>query len=195
MSTLQAENKLTRQEAMEKDLLGRTRKKRSSRIESALHKYDRNSFSERAERLKWVQKVFPSGYGFAMPPETAYVFDEVKNVFVDGAFVSTILLATAFIEHWLSSILQNRGFERDAERGMNAIIKCLRREGLVHDYLLQKADKLRKIRNPFVHLKNFDNVDRVTQRAMIQGRNPIAILEDDAKEAVSLMYAIAIKTR
>lgn len=164
-------------------------------MESALEKYDRNSFEDRLERLKWLQKVFPTGYGFAMPPETAYVFDEAKNTFVDGAFIATILLSTAFVEHWLGTIVSARGFKGEARSGLSSIIECMRREGLMHEFLLKKADRLRKIRNPFVHLKSFDHVDRVTQRAMRQGKHPIAILEDDAREAISLMYGIAVKIK
>ena len=180
---------------MGQDLLGRKITKRNSRLESALERYDRNSFEDRLERLTWLQKVFPTGYGFAMEPETAYVFDEAKNAFVEGAFIATILLSTAFVEHWLGAIVSGQGFNGEAKSGLNSIIECMRREGLMHEFLLKKADRLRKIRNPFVHLKPFNHMERVTPRAMNQSKHPIAILEEDAKEALSLMYGIALKAK
>jgi hypothetical protein len=177
------------------DLLGRRITKPRSRLAMSLAKYDRDCFDDRLERLRWLQQVLPSGYSYVMPPETAYIFGEIKNVFVDGAFIATILLSAAFIEHWLSSLARSKGFEREAARGLSATIKCLRREGLVHDYLLEKADALRKLRNPFVHLQAFENPDRVTQRAILEGKHPIVILEESAKQAVSLMCTIAVKVR
>jgi hypothetical protein len=180
---------------MDQDLLGRSLKKRKPRLASALEKHDHNSFDDRLDRLHWLQKVFPAGYGFVMSPETLYVFDEAKITFVTGAFVATILLSASFIEHWFGNILRGRGFADEANSGLGSIIECMRRERLMHEFLLRKADRLRKIRNPFVHLKSFDHRERVTHRAMRQGKHPIAILEDDAKEALSLMYGIAVKAK
>ncbi len=180
---------------MTRDLLGRKITKDRPRLAPSLAKYDKDSFNDRLQRLRWLYKVFPSGYSYMMPPETAYIFGEIKNVFVDGAFVATILLSSAFIEHWLSSVARSKGFEREAARGLSSVIKCLRREGLVNDYLLDKADALRKLRNPFVHLQAFEAPDRITQRAIHEKKNPIGILEDKAKEAVSLMYTISTRVR
>jgi hypothetical protein len=100
-------------------------------------------------------------------------------------------LASAFIEHWLGLHLESKGFHKEAKKGLAAIIECAQKNGLVHEYLLNKADDLRKIRNPFVHLKPFDHHHRITQRAMKSLSDPIIIMDKDARDALSIMYTIA----
>jgi HEPN domain len=178
---------------MEKDLLGRKIRRRKTKLQIALERYDRNSFDERLARLRWLARVFPDKYAFLGPPETLYIFDEAKNTFTDGAYVSTILLCTSFIEHWLSSVLSSRGYDSDAKGGLNSIVKCLKRQRLAHDFLIKRIDRLRELRNPFAHLKPPEHPHRITHRAVSEARHPMQVLEDDAKNAVSLMYAVATR--
>lgn len=177
---------------MQTDLFGRSRKPRKSRLRSATERYDRETLEARVDRLAWLQKVFPHGYSFGMPFESSFVFDEAKMAFLNGQFVGAVLLATAFIEHRLSGVAERHGFVREARRGLKRIVKCLRTEGLVDVFLLDKVDRLRLRRNPFVHLKEFDHPHRLTQRALGARGDPLVILEADAKDALSLMYSIAV---
>ena len=65
-----------------------------------------------------------------------------------------------------------------------------------HDYFIKQIDKLRKKRNPFVHLKAFEHVFNISQRIMSTlkkcGRftEPEKQIEIDASEALQLMYVI-----
>jgi len=178
-------------QTVQKDLFGKPVRRRKDRLEAALEKYDRETLLDRVERLRWVDKVFPKGYDFMMPPETAYIFDEAKMAFLNGEFIATLLLASAFVEHWLGIPLQSKGFHKEAQKGLGAIIECARANNLVHGYLLDKADHLREIRNPFVHLKPFAHKHSIMQRAMNGLSHPVEIMENDAKEALSIMYTIA----
>lgn len=96
---------------MQKDLFGNKikEKKTFSRLESSLSKYDKDSFEERHERLKFLNKIFPKGYGFAADMETVYIFDEVKMAFVNGELISVILLSQAFIERTLQMHYESIG--------------------------------------------------------------------------------------
>lgn len=47
---------------MEKDLFGKPIQKRRSRLEIQLSKYDRETFDERLERLKFIESIAPRGY-------------------------------------------------------------------------------------------------------------------------------------
>jgi hypothetical protein len=64
----------------------------------------------------------------------------------------------------------------------------------MNDYLLDQIDALRRKRNPFVHLKAAGHPDKIDQRAFNLGKQPNSVLEKEAKEALSLMYQIAITT-
>jgi len=127
-----------------------------------------------------------------MPLETGLVFEEAKASFVYANFVAVIVLAAAFIEHWFIASLEARGYHKEAAQGLAAAISCARRNNLVDSMILDKADRLRLIRNPFVHLKDFDHKHGLNQR-MGKTRNfhIRTLLEDDAKEALIAMYGVA----
>jgi hypothetical protein len=127
-----------------------------------------------------------------MPLETGCVFEDAKSSFVNGQFVASIVLAASFVEHWLTSGLARRGFEKEAERGFAASIRFARKMKLVDPFLLDKADRLRLIRNPFAHLKLVSNEDTIGQRSAELRQAPHTVLENDAKEAMIAMYGVAL---
>jgi hypothetical protein len=174
------------------DLFGRVIKQRRPRYEASLERREMRALPERAARIRWLATVIPKNKIFAMPLETGLVFEEAKSSFVYGNFVAVTVLAAAFIEHWFIASLGNRGFEKEASRGLAAAIRCARTHRLVDSLILDKADRVRLIRNPFVHLRPFEDQQTVGQR-MYQKReyDVAALLEDDAREALVAMYGVA----
>ena len=128
----------------------------------------------------------------AMPFETMVVFQEAKSTFIDGRHVATVVLAASFIEHWFASNLGARGFGKEAEKGLAAAIVCARKNQLVPEALLRGTDRLRQIRNPFVHLKTFDHPHNISRRSYAIGKHPQEVLEQDARESLSLMYSVGL---
>lgn len=177
---------------MKNDLFGQPVRKRKPQLQSVLERLDRESMQARLGRAQRVQAIFPKDYSFLMSFEAVYVFDEAKMAFMNGQFVSTILLAVAFSELWLGRFLRSKGFEKEARSGLKAIAARLRQHGLVQEFILGKVDRLREIRNPFVHLKPPGHPHRITQRAITQGRDPDRILRRDAEEMLSVMYQISV---
>jgi len=176
---------------MDKDLFGKPIKKRKTRLERSLEKSDRETIISRLDRLKWLESIFPKGYSYVMPPESFYVFEEARLTFINGEFVATLLLANAFLEQWLGNVLASKGYMKETNRGLSTILQCMAKTGLLHPFFANKVDRLRKIRNPFVHLKSFNHEHRLTQRIIREKRYPNSILEEDAKEAISLMLHVA----
>jgi len=176
----------------QRDLFGKAVRPRRPRYEASLERADRASLSVRAARVRWLSSVIPRRIGFALPLETAYVFEEAKSAYVSGYFVAAVILAAAFVEHWFSAKLAARGFEKAAAKGLAASIAAARANDIVNASLLTRVDRLRQIRNPFVHLKEFEHEYGLTQR-MIKGRltNPNQLLEQDAQEALVTMYETA----
>lgn len=175
-----------------RDLFGKPIRQHRPRYEAALERADRASLGERAARVRWVAKMIPRNILMAMPFETAAVFQEAKSTFIAGHFVATVVLAAAFIEHWFSSNLISLGFGREAAKGLAASISCSRKHNLVPSVILEKADRLRQIRNPFVHLKSFEHEHNLTRRAFKIEKLPHELLETDAQESLSLIYAVGI---
>ncbi len=187
-------------EKTEKNLFGEPVKKktRKTRLEASLENYHKDTFQEKLERLKFLDKVFPKDSGIMADPETVYVFTEAKMTFINGEFISTVLLSQAFIERKLQNHYQSIGLENIAKRGLKSIVRHAKKEKILHDYLIERIDLLRKKRNPFSHIKPFDHEYNLTQRMMNdlksskQYREPYEIMYDDAKEAISLMYTVFI---
>jgi hypothetical protein len=125
--------------------------------------------------------------------ETVLVFEEAKDSFVYGNFVAAVVLAAAFVEHWLVSSLAVRGYEKETSNGLAAAIRCARKNSLVSPLVLEKADRLRLIRNPFVHLKSFEHEHRIMHRlAEARSYDFPALLESDARDALIAMYGVAV---
>jgi hypothetical protein len=175
-----------------KDLFGKPVRQRRPRYEATLERGEKKTLPERAARVRWLSGVMPNR-AFMMPLETGLVFEEAKASFVYGNFVAVIVLAAAFIEHWFFASLEARGYHKEASQGLAAAINCARRNNLVDSIILDKADRLREIRNPFVHLKEFDHKHGISQR-MAKTRNfdITALLENDAKEALIAMYGVGV---
>jgi hypothetical protein len=55
-----------------------------------------------------------------------------------------------------------------------------------------RIDMLRRFRNPFSHLRPFDDPDTIGQRTLKSKQPPEAIIEKAARDALALMYQVAI---
>ena len=175
----------------EKDLFGKPVKRRRPKYEWSLEHAEKATLPVRAERIRWLQEVIPKNRAFGMPMETFYVFEEAKSSFVYGCFVASTVLSAAFVEHWLVARISQKGFSKEAERGLSAIIECCRKNNLLNPALLARVDRLRLIRNPFTHLKSFDHPHGLGQRSLRGRSHPETVLESDAKESLTTMYTVA----
>ena len=78
-----------------------------------------------------------------------------------------------------------------ANRGLKYIISYFRNNLLLPKVVLDKIERLRDIRNPFVHLKPDNHPNNLIKRMQFgKAKSPDQILESDAKEALSLMVAM-----
>jgi len=68
----------------------------------------------------------------------------------------------------------------------------MRDKNTIHLSLLNKIDKLRKIRNPFVHYKNSDYEFNLMKLAFSEKIKPDDYLYKEAKNSISLVYQICI---
>jgi hypothetical protein len=175
----------------QKDLFGKPIKRRRPRFEWSLERAEKATLPLRAARVRWLKTVMPKNRALVMPLETFYVFEEAKSSFVYGCFVASTVLSAAFVEHWLGARLSQRGFTREADRGLAAMIGRCRKNDLLNPALLDRIDRLRLIRNPFTHLKSFDHPHGLGQRSVRGRSHPGKVLEADAKESLTTMYTVA----
>lgn len=174
----------------EKDLLGRPIRKRKLGFHALLERHDRATLPGRVDRLTYLKSIHPGGT-FMFSTEMFYLLDEVKATFVNAEYTGTILLASAFIEQWLSCVLGSKGLHKEARSGLKGIIDCMREHKIGQEFVLAKIDKLRLIRIPFGHSKDFNYEHGLGRRSVDMHTHPDMILEKDAKNAISLVYAVA----
>ena len=183
---------------MQVDLFGNKPIKKITKFETALKRYDKETIDERGERLKYIATLLPDEYMFGGDPETIFIFEEAKMAFINGQFISTILLSQAYIERILQIHYNSLGLDTLSKKGLKAIIDHAKKNKTIHHFLLPKIDELRKKRNPFVHLKDYEHGYNLSQRIfnnIKEGKSYkyfTEIIYDDAKEAIRLMYAIFI---
>lgn len=156
---------------------------------TALEASDAASRAQRAERIVWASQHASAITGAVMGPlEPLRLMEEARVCFVSGQFIAALLTATAFIEHTIEDELNERGFPGD-RRAFAAAIQQARAEAMFPVDLLERADLLRLLRNPFAHSKPDDHAHSLGTRFRARRLHPDSVLEGDAREAIALMYA------
>lgn len=176
-----------------KDLFGEkaSSKRRFTKLEKSLRDYDMKSFDDRLTRLKYIHKIFPKGYSFFGQMDLLFTFEEAKHSFINGQYIGAIVLAQSFIEKMFNSFFAEQGHDKIAKRGLREMISFGKENKLIHEFILDKADNLRQIRNPFIHLKDYNYPHTLVNRMLINRTQPHQQLESDAKEAINIMSYIA----
>ncbi|HOX41185.1 MAG TPA: HEPN domain-containing protein [bacterium] len=175
----------------EKNLFKEDVKRKGSRLATGLRAHDHRTFKKRLERVENLKKVMPDA-AYLMSFESHCVFTEAKNTFINGEFVASILLANAFIEHWLQVHLESKGFEVESKKGLKQILGFIKKNKMLHEYLVEKINNLRLLRNPFAHLKPANYLHGILNKVSSQQQFPDEVLEKEALKAIELMYQIAI---
>jgi len=78
-----------------KDIFGnaiKEKKKRKTKLEKYLTDYDIDTFNDRLARLTFVDKMYPKGLILAGDMEFVFTFGEIKECYINGHFIATIIL-------------------------------------------------------------------------------------------------------
>lgn len=176
---------------MKKDMFGHPTKKKIDQLEVMLSRSDKRTFQNRLKRLKYLQSIPPYEFHMLSSVETYFLFEETRLAFVNGAFVATMILSQAFIERRINEVLVNKKLIKDNEQlGLKGLLRVCKEHYILNVLLIEKIDHLRQARNPFTHLKSYDHPYTISNRIGTELKPPETIIEDDAKEAISLMYTV-----
>lgn len=166
------------------------------RVVACLEQLDQRDRSERAERHVWMgQHHVTVGGPYWERSETSAVMQEARSSFVHGNFISTLVLALAYVEHVINDALPppapiKKGPNKGRKNGlvMSKAIDQARAARLFPEELLDGAAVLSELRNPFMHRRELDDPDTIGQRVRDRKSHPAVILEQDAREALQVMY-------
>jgi len=159
------------------------------RVLAFLEVWDASNRLERAGRLIWVDSNLVSvDTGYWDRSETAAAMQEARSSFIQGNFISTLVLALAYVEHVVNDALPPPPPNKRAPT-MSDAIKKARDAGLFPCDLLDEALVLYDFRNPLAHRRKADDPDTLGERVRDRKSHPRLILEHDARDALLLMYA------
>ena len=160
---------------------------------AALEQADQRTREARATRIEWLgaHRRLP---GIILGrTETLRLMAEAADSFVGGQFVASLVLATAVIEHSLMEELENLGLVKHGCLFSQGIAFA-RQHQVLEAALLQRVDDLRLKRNPFAHLTKDGHAHSMGTRFRTMKVHPLKMIEDDAKEALEVMYLVFLAT-
>ena len=159
------------------------------RLIEALSSGDESTRADRADRILWISEHDTRPPAFAGPMDTCRVLQEAHDCFIHGYFVACMMLATSFMEHTLSDELNERGLIK-GKPTLERIIEMARDKLDLPHGLLERADDLRVLRNPFVHRRPAEDQSTFGNRFKAARTHPENVLETDAKLAIMVMYQL-----
>lgn len=180
--------------AMAKDLFGEELKPDTLDMpEQYIKERDEVFFQEKAKRLKHLHKINPHGLTMAGRIELVLTYREVQLCFIDGHFLATIVLAQAFVEKLFHDHYNKLGHEKIAKKGLNAILQHARKNKTINEFLINRVNAIRLMRNPITHFKDFSYEHDLDKRSYKNMTSPLIQLEKDAKESVEIATFFALK--
>ena len=150
------------------------------------------NFSLKVNRLKHLHKINPNGITLMGQIELVLTYREAQLCYIDGHFLSTIVLSQAFVEKIIYQFYTEIGKDKIAKRGLNAILSDAKKNRIIKEFIINKIDKIRLIRNPITHSKGVDYPHSLDNRSYKNRISPIIQIEKDAKEAIEIATFIAI---
>jgi hypothetical protein len=173
---------------MQKDLFGNHVDNRDS-FEKELEEYDKATFEVRLSRFRYFYRYFPEYNQIMFGSDESYlIFQEIKSCFINGEFITVVILVQSFIERRFQESLKIFGFEKESKYTLNKILIEFKEKNIIPEYFLKMVNDLRLKRNPFVHLRDVQDQDNLYSRSLKIKKDSLAILEKDAKDAISLMF-------
>lgn len=154
----------------------------------ALSQSDAMRRDARADRIEWLSLHTNIPSFIAGRAETLQLLQETRETFVDGHFASALLTAMAVIEHILVEDLQLQRLTQGSPTFSQALSLANEKKLFPPDWL-KRATRLSYRRNPFAHLKDENHPHALGARIQSEDRHPRAIMEEDAKDAIELMYS------
>ena len=166
---------------MDEDLL--------NKLKASLTDYDNANYKERFFRYWKLSKVEPNEFLIMGMSETVILFNEIKETYINGQLLATLILIQIFIEKLFNNHLNSLNPELNL-KSLYDMIQYSRKNELFSSDFLDLIDKLRKIRNPLVHQNTIEFDKRIANRCYKNCKPAYEQLEEEADEALILLFII-----
>lgn len=176
---------------MNTNLFGEEIKKPETKVGLYIKNKDEQTFDSRVQRLEYLHKLNPDGLSLAGNIELVLSYRELQEVYINGHYLSVILLGQSWIEKNLQIHLEKKNLKSITKKGSAYMINYCIKNKLINEIISKKIDKFRLIRNPIAHIKSENYEHNLGNRSSKNKNNPFVQLEKDAKEVIELSTHIA----
>ena len=151
-----------------------------------LSREDESCFSERLERLCWLERQAPIAehWLFRGGLMSKYLFEETRYSFVYGQYLAVIVLGTAFVERMLAAEFYASG-RGDLERAsISKLLEESRELGWLSVVEYDAFERARQIRNPVTHFRHPMHHEGIDRRMVEENEHAYNLIEQDARTIV-----------
>lgn len=160
-----------------------------NKLDEALRASDDRRRPERTQRIIWLAEHDHLPGIIVGRTETLHLLREAREVFVDGHYAATLLLAISVINHSLIEELQLRnGNQRDP--GLQKVLAESEQLRVLPENWFAPIRQLVSRRHPFVHFKEPDHEHGLAERVRQEKEHPTCLLEQDARDAIMFMFRV-----
>lgn len=159
------------------------------KLGEALSASDDRKRPERIQRIIWLAEHEHLPGAIMGRTETLHLLREARDVFVDGHYAATLLVAISVINHSLVEDLQLRnGIQGDP--GLQKVLAKSEELRILPAEWFAPIRQLVSRRHPFVHFKEPDHEHGLGERGMQEKAHLAHLLEQDARDAIMFMFRV-----
>ena len=164
--------------------------------EEWLTKEDSVCREDRLARLKWLASKTPDGdyWLFSGGSTSKYMFEEARYCFAYGQFLATIVLAFAYIEHTLASLLYMSGRDEAERARASDLLKYALDCQVIDEPEFASLDRAREVRNSVIHFRSPMRNDTLEFRSVMKGEPAYSVIEDDARHVMEIALRLLSNT-
>ena len=158
---------------------------------------DQKSREHRARRMaKLVKVIQMPRHGFLMhgAEVTSTGFEEARLAYVNGLYLSCIMVSLLVVERHIAGLLYGAGYEPAKEARAIDLVKEASKRALLNNRQMKNIERLRKIRNDYAHFRGFNRTDSNFRRSVELRLAPFLILAKDATLSLQVMAEVMNQT-
>ena len=156
-----------------------------------LEREDATGREGRLERLKWIEKRFPATngmMGFLGGRLVVILFEEARYCFVYGQYTAAIMAGMAFIEQSFAAQLYMVGNNHLERANLETLLQEVRKREWITQAQFDELESARKNHDALAHFRRPDHPETLDYRSVKQEEWPYEILEQDAKNVLSIIF-------
>lgn len=139
--------------------------------------------AHRLQRLLQATEGHEGGIGFAGGLESAQVYHELRLAYLNGLYLSAVLLGLACIERELAGKLYVMGCS-DARAKLETLIAQALERQIISEAEAKAFNRLRSVRNAYAHFREPLHATTWTGRALTADSSHDDVLAEDATLAI-----------